>query len=107
MHLKVKDTVLVLSGKDRGRRGAVLSLSPTKGRAVVEGVNMIKKHVRANPRRGIKGGILQREAAVHVSTLMVVCPRCGAPTRVGCERLADGRPARRCKRPACGQHLDN
>ena len=107
MKVKVKDTVVVITGKDKGRRGAVLSIDRAKNRAIIEGVNMMKKHVRANPRQGVKGGILEREASVHVSNLMVVCSRCGVPTRIARETLADGRRARRCKRADCGQQLDN
>ena len=106
MSVRVKDTVVVLSGKDRGRRGAVLSVDVKKSRALVEGVNNQKKHVRADPRKGVKGGILVREASVHVSNLMVVCPRCGSPTRVGHETLANGKKARRCSRKDCGQQMD-
>jgi large subunit ribosomal protein L24 len=106
MHVRSKDMVLVLSGKDRGRRGSVLSVDPGSSRALVEGVNIQKKHVRADPRKGIKGGILEREAPVHVSNLMVVCPRCGNPTRVGHETLASGKKARRCSRKDCGQQMD-
>jgi large subunit ribosomal protein L24 len=104
MHVRSKDTVLVLSGKSRGRRGRVLSVSPAADRALVEGANMAKKHARANPRKGVKGGILEREAAIHVSNLMVICPQCGKPTRVGYERLANGRKVRQCKR--CQAHVD-
>jgi large subunit ribosomal protein L24 len=106
MHVKAKDTVLVLSGKDRGRRGTVLSVDRVKDRALVEGVNVQKKHVRADPRKGVKGGILEREAPLPVSNLMVVCPRCGNPTRVGHEILSSGKKARRCSREGCRQQMD-
>jgi large subunit ribosomal protein L24 len=106
MHVKVKDTVLVLQGKDRGSRGKVLSIDRSKNRVLVEGVNKIKKHVRANPKQGVKGGILEREAPVQASNLMVVCPRCSTPTRVGFAVLADGGKARQCKRDGCGQQFD-
>ena len=107
MNVKSKDTVLVLSGKDRGRRGTVLSVDREKNRVLVEGVNTQKKHVRADPRKGIKGGILEREAPVHVSNLMVVCPNCGNPTRIGHETLKNGKKARRCSRPDCRKQLDS
>lgn len=110
MRIKVKDTVEVLKGKDRGNRGTVLSIDRPKGRAVVEGVNLVKKHVRANPKQGVKGGILEREGAVPLSNLMVVCPRCGKPTRIGTEVLAADRKTRRvrrCRREGCGQQFDN
>ena len=107
MNVKVKDTVLVITGKDKGRRGAVLSIDRVKNRAIVEGVNMMKKHVKANPRQGVKGGVLEREAPLAVSNLMLICPRCGSPTRVGQELLSDGGKARKCKRADCGQQLDS
>jgi len=104
MHVRSKDTVLVLTGKSRGLRGRVLSVDPAADRALVEGANMAKKHARANPRKGVKGGVLEREAPVHVSNLMVICPHCDKPTRVGHERLENGRKVRRCKR--CQAHVD-
>ena len=106
MSIKAKDTVIVLTGKDRGTRGTVLSVDPQKKRALVEGVNVQKKHVRADPRKGVKGGILEREAPLHVSNLMLVCPRCGEPTRVGHEVLDGGKKARRCSRKDCRQQMD-
>jgi len=107
MAVKVKDEVVVLTGKDRGARGTVLSVDRKKQRAIVEGVNTVKKHARADPRKGVKGGIVSREAPVHVSNLMVVCPRCGEPTRVGHSVLGSGRKARTCKREGCGQQIDS
>ena len=106
MSIKTKDTVVVVTGKDRGRRGTVLSVDPGKSRVLVEGVNIQKKHVRADPRKGVKGGILEREAPLHTSNLMVVCAVCGSPTRVGHETLANGKKARRCSRKDCGQQMD-
>ena len=106
MSIKAKDTVIVLTGKDRGARGTVLSVDPQKQRALVEGVNVQKKHVRADPRKGVKGGILEREAPLHTSNLMLVCPRCGNPTRVGHEVLESGKKSRRCSRKDCGQQMD-
>ena len=100
--LKVKknDQVLVTSGKDRGARGRVLRVLANEGKAIVERVNMMKRHTRANPNRGIQGGILEREAPVQVSNLRVICPECGKPSRLGRKRLEDGRGVRVCK--SCG-----
>lgn len=100
--LKVKknDQVLVTSGKDRGARGRVLRVLAAEGKAIVERVNMMKRHTRPNPNRGIQGGILEREAPVQVSNLRVICPECGKPSRLGRKRLEDGRGVRVCK--SCG-----
>ena len=107
MNVRVKDEVLVIKGKDRGERGQVLSVDREKSRVVVAGRNMMKKHVRANPRKGVKGGILEQESPIHVSNLMVICPRCNEPTRVGHELLSGGGKVRCCKREGCGQQLES
>ena len=100
VHVKKNDQVLVLAGKDRGARGRVLRVLPGKGKAIVERVNMIKRHTRPNPQRGVQGGILEREAPIQVSNLMVVCPECGQPSRLGRKRLETGKGVRVCKN--CG-----
>jgi len=97
VHVKKNDQVLVIAGKDRGARGKVLRVLPSSRRAIVERVNMIKRHTRPNPQKGIQGGILEREAPIHLSNLMVVCPDCGKPSRTGSKRLEDGRGVRVCK----------
>ncbi len=94
-NIKKGDNVLVISGKDRGRKGRVLRMEG--GRAIVEGVNMVKKHTRPNPQRQVQGGILEREAPIQASKLMLICPETGKPTRVGRKRLADGKGARVAK----------
>ncbi|MCG6962313.1 MAG: 50S ribosomal protein L24 [Acidobacteria bacterium] len=97
--LKIKkgDQVEVIAGKDRGRRGKVLRVDPVKGRVVVEGVNFIKRHTRPNPSKNIQGGIVEREASMHVSNVMVVSPESGARTRVRSKVLDDGRRVREAK----------
>ena len=90
------DTVIVIAGKNRGKRGRVLKLLPERNRVVVEGVNLIKRHTRPNPSRNIKGGIVEREASLHASNLQLVCPECGAQTRIGRRLLGDGRKVRIC-----------
>jgi large subunit ribosomal protein L24 len=107
MHVKVKDTVLVLSGKSAGKRGKVLSVEVDKERAIVEGVNIVKRHSRGNPRKGVKGGILEREAPIHVSNLMLVCPRCGLPTRARKQVSAEGARRRTCRRDGCAAQIDS
>ncbi|MCC7009367.1 MAG: 50S ribosomal protein L24 [Acidobacteria bacterium] len=94
--LKKNDNVVVITGRDAGKRGRVLRVIADKGRVVVEGVNMIKRHTRPNPQRNIKGGIVEREAALHASNVQLVCPECGAKTRVGRRQLEDGRRVRYC-----------
>ena len=100
--LKVKknDQVLVTTGKDRGARGRVLRVLASEGKAIVERVNMIKRHTRPNPNKGIQGGILEREGPIQISNLKVICPECGEPSRLGRKRLDDGRGQRVCK--SCG-----
>jgi large subunit ribosomal protein L24 len=98
LHIRKNDQVLVISGKDRGKRGKVLRLIPSRGRAIVERINMIKRHTRPNPSQNIKGGIVEREASIEVSNLMVVCNECDQPTRARHKYLADGRKVRICHR---------
>jgi large subunit ribosomal protein L24 len=94
MKIKKGDTVEVISGKDAGKRGRVLVADPARQRVVVEGVNMIKRHTKPNPQKRIQGGIVEREAGIHVSNVMVVSPDSGRPTRVGYKILEDGRKVR-------------
>ena len=94
--IKKNDNVVVIAGRDRGKRGRVLRVVPTKNRLIVEGVNFIKRHTRANPQRNIKGGIVEREATLALSNVQLVCPECGATTRIGRRRLEDGRRVRYC-----------
>ena len=94
MKIKKGDNVEVISGKDAGKRGRVLRVDRDRGRLVVEGVAMIKRHTRPNPQKKIQGGIVEREAAIHVSNVMVVSPDSGRPTRVGYKILDDGRKVR-------------
>ena len=98
VHVRRNDQVVVLAGKDKGRTARVLRVFPSEGRAIVEGVNFHKKHTRPNPQRNIKGGILEREASLHASNVQLVCPECGAQTRVGRKILGDGRKVRVCRK---------
>ncbi|MES1244493.1 MAG: 50S ribosomal protein L24 [Acidobacteriota bacterium] len=97
LNVKKNDQVLVTTGKNRGARGRVLRVLAADGKAIVERVNMIKRHTRPNPNKGIQGGILEREAPIQVSNLKVICPECGKPSRLGRKRLEDGRGVRVCK----------
>ena len=90
--------MVVITGKDRGKRGRVLKVVADTNRLVVEGVNVIKRHTKPNPQRSIKGGVVEREAALHASNVQSVCPECGKPTRVGTKILGDGRKVRVCRK---------
>src|SRR5882724_481381 len=106
LHVRKDDMVLVIAGK-RGKerpRGKVLRVYPAKMRAIVEGVNFIKKHTKPNPSKNIKGGIVEREAPIHVSNLMIICPECNKPVRVARKVLEDGKKHRVCRK--CKGMLD-
>jgi large subunit ribosomal protein L24 len=103
MKVRKNDTVMVMTGKDRGKKGRVRFVFPKEERLIVEGVNMIKKHTRAVG--GIRqAGILEREAPMHISNVMLVCPKCNKSVRVGFRFLEDGRKVRFCKR--CQEVVD-
>ena len=98
------DNVRVMAGKDAGKSGRVLSVNPRKNTVIVEHANIIKRHTRPNPAKNIKGGIVEKEAAMNVSKVMIVCSSCGKHARIGHNLLADGSKVRACKR--CGTTLD-
>jgi large subunit ribosomal protein L24 len=95
--IRKNDTVSVTTGKYSGKRGRVLKVIPTSNRLIVEGVNMIKRHTRANPQRNIKGGIVEREGALHASNVQLVCPDCGKLTRIG-HQIQGDRKVRICRK---------
>ena len=99
MFVKAKDQVVVISGKDKGKQGTVLRALPQEGKVVVEGVAIVKKAQRPT-QQNQRGGIVQKEEAIDVSNVMLVCPSCGKPTRVGHEHDDNGDPVRVCKK--CG-----
>ena len=101
MKIKTNDTVVVLSGKDKGKKGKVISADPTGMKVVVEGVNVAKRHQKAR-RQGEESGIIKKETPIYVSKVMLVCPKCGKPTRVG-HTVVDGKKSRVCKR--CNQAI--
>ena len=103
MHVKKNDTVVVISGNHRGKRGKVLKVFPKTMRVIVEGVNLIKRHTRAST-KAPQGGIIEKEAPIHVSDVMVVDPKTNAPTRVAHRFLEDGKKVRISKRT--GEMLD-
>lgn len=103
LHVKKEDTVFVISGKDKGKKGRVIAAFPRENRVLVEGVNMVKKHAKPtqdNP----QGGILEKEAPIHVSNVMLLDPKDGAPTRVGYRTLENGQKVRIARRS--GEPID-
>ena len=96
MKIRRFDQVLVIAGDDKGKKGKVLAVLPDKQRVLVEGVNFVKRHTRARP--GVQGGILEREAPIHVSNVMVIDPADGKATRVGHHVLQDGKRQRVARR---------
>ena len=98
------DQVRVMSGKDAGKSGRVLAINPRKNTVVVEHANLIKRHTRPNPAKNIKGGIIEKEAGINASNVMVVCSSCGKHTRISHSTAKDGSRSRACKR--CGTVLD-
>ena len=102
IRIRKGDEVEVIVGKDRGKRGTVQEVHPTDRRITVAGVNIVKRHTKPNPQRNVKGGIVEQPAALDVSKVMLVCPHCGKPTRVG-HRVEDGDKARVCKQ--CGEDI--
>ncbi len=103
MKIKKNDTVVVLSGKDKGKQGKVLSTMPTVGKVLVEGINMADCHVKPT-RQGQEGGIIRKAIPMRASKVMVVCPKCGKPTRCGYKILEDGTKTRFCSgKRGCGE----
>ncbi|ABV33156.1 MULTISPECIES: 50S ribosomal protein L24 [Pseudothermotoga] len=103
MRVKKDDLVEVISGKDKGKRGKVLKVLPRENKVVIQGVNIVKRHQRPIPQLR-EGGIIEREAPIYASKVMLVCPNCDKPTRVGMRFLDDGAKVRFCKK--CGEIVD-
>lgn len=104
LHVKTGDTVIVLSGKEKGKKGKILQVSPKERKVIIEGVNMCTKHVKPR-RQGEAGGIVKAEAAMYACKVMPVCPKCGKPTRIGHKILEDGSKVRVCKNANCGEEF--
>ena len=105
LHVKKDDMVLIISGDDRGKKGKVLEVSPKEGKVIVEGRNMVKKHVK--PRRmGEPGGLIKAEAALYADKVQLVCPKCGKPTRVGHAFDSEGKKVRVCKKSGCAAQFE-
>ncbi len=103
MKIRKDDTVLIIAGKDRGKKGKVRYAHPKDGRLLVEGINMIKKAARATGRTR-QAGIIEREASIHISNAMLLCNKCNKPARLGLRFLEDGKKVRYCK--SCGEVID-
>lgn len=104
LHVKTGDTVVVLSGKEKGKKGKILQVSTKERKVIIEGVNMCTKHVKPR-RQGEAGGIVKAEAAMYACKVMPVCPKCGKPTRIGHKILEDGSKVRVCKNANCGEEF--
>lgn len=104
LRIRKNDTVVIVSGKDRGKKGRVIEVLPKVARVRVEGVNKVKRHTKPNPQKNVKGGIVERESPVHVSNVALVDPKSDRPTRAGIKVLADGSRVRFAKRS--GMQID-
>ena len=101
VHVKKGDEVVVINGKYRGARGKVMAVSPSENKVIVEGVNIVTKHVK--PRRmGEPGGLVKAESALYADKVQLVCPKCGRPTRTGSKINEKGQKVRTCKKQDCG-----
>lgn len=103
LHVKKDDNVIVITGKDKGKKGRVIAAYPRENRVLIEGVNMVKRHTRPN-QANPQGGIIEREAPIHVSNVMHIDPKSGKPTRIGSKILDNGKKVRIAKRS--GQEID-
>ncbi|MBI4651448.1 50S ribosomal protein L24 [Candidatus Desantisbacteria bacterium] len=106
IHIKRDDTVIVLRGKEKGKTGKVLSINPEKKRAVIEKLNIIKRHTRVKrgERGSQEGGIVEKEASISTSNLSLVCPKCDRPSRTGNKKTEEGKKIRICK--ACNEMIE-
>jgi large subunit ribosomal protein L24 len=99
-----EDTVLVIAGKERGKTGRVRQVLPKEGRVVVEGINVVKRHMKPRSATARQAGIIEKEAPLNVSNVQVICPKCNKPTRIG-HAIVDGRKGRVCKH--CGEQFED
>lgn len=106
MGLKIKknDTVLVIAGKEKGKRGRVLSVYPAKNMLLIEKINMIKRHMKPS-KKYTHGGIIEKEAPLHISNVILICPKCDKPTKIGNTYLENNKKVRSCKK--CNEVIDS
>lgn len=102
LNVKKDDTVVVLSGREKDKKGKVIATLPKEGKVVIEGVNVVSRHTKPR-KQGEEGGILEKEAPLYACKVMRVCPKCGEPTRTAHQILADGTKVRKCKK--CGETI--
>ncbi len=100
VHVKTGDTVVVINGKNRGTRGKVLQVSPSENKVIVEGVNIVTKHIKPKTMEE-QGGLVKAESALYADKVQLVCPKCGRPTRTGSKINAKGKKVRVCKKADC------
>ncbi|MFH0812359.1 MAG: 50S ribosomal protein L24 [Pseudomonadota bacterium] len=103
-HVKKNDQVMIITGKEKGKIGKILTVIPQKDRVIVEKANMIKRHVRPGVKHR-QGGIIEREGPIHISNVMVLCTKCNKPSRIGKKKLDEGKTVRICRK--CGEILPN
>lgn len=101
--IKKNDKVIVRTGKEKGKIGSILNVDVENGRVIIEKINMVKRHTKPGP-RSAQGGIIEKEAPVHISNVMLVCNKCAEPTRIGKRLLEDGSKVRVCKK--CGELME-
>ena len=104
LHVRRDDTVIIVSGDDKGTIGKVLQVSPSEGKVIVEGINIVSKHVKPS-KMGEAGGIIKAESALYADKVQLICPKCGQPTRVG-HVIEDGKKMRVCKKASCGAKFE-
>jgi len=103
LRIKKGDTVTVITGKNKGKSGRVLSVSVAQGRLLIEGINIVKKHMKPN-KKYTQGGIIEKEAPVNISNVMLLCPKCSKPTRIAAAGLDSDKKTRMCKK--CKEVID-
>ena len=103
--MKLNDNVFIIAGKDVGKKGQIISIDLNRNRALVSGINIIKRH-QAPRTSSDPGGIIEKEAFIHCSNLKVICPSCNEPTRIGFRSLNDGKITRFCKNQKCDEVID-
>lgn len=104
LHVKKSDTVVLISGNEKGKKGRILKVFPKEMRVIVEGMNFVKRHLKKGHPKAQQGGIIQKESPVHISRVMLFCVKCNNPTRISYRILAEGEKVRVCKK--CNEIID-